>query len=159
MDASAVLTPTNNYPPLLITQPSSLTVTQGATASFSAIVTGSSPKFQWRFNNANIAGATSNTLTLSNVTAASAGLYALVVSNATATITSSVASLSVAVTQSFDTVFFESFDSGSSATNWNIFDGAAKWDLRLHRRLVVRLQRLLQQLQRNFHSARSPRHQ
>src|SRR5262249_47563325 len=79
MDATAVLTPTNNYPPMIILQPASLTVTQGATAVFAPVVTGSSLAYQWQFNGANIPGATGTGLSLSNVQASAAGTYALIV--------------------------------------------------------------------------------
>jgi hypothetical protein len=125
MDFTAAVTPTNNYPPLIITQPSSLTVTQGATAILSATVTGSSPSYQWRFNAANIAGATASSLALTNIQPTSAGSYSLVVSNATAAITSSTASLSVLISQSNQTTFYENFDLPSANTNWNVFDGSA----------------------------------
>ena len=58
MDATAVLVPSNNYPPLLVTQPASLTVTQGTTVTFAPLVTGSLLAYQWRFNGANLSGAT-----------------------------------------------------------------------------------------------------
>jgi hypothetical protein len=125
MDASSVLTPTNNYPPLIITQPSSLTVTQGATATFSATLTGSALNYQWSFNGAPIGGATQNSFSINNVQGANAGIYALVITNATATVTSSVASLSVLLNENSQTMFYDNFDSASSSTNWNLFDGSA----------------------------------
>jgi hypothetical protein len=124
MDATAVLTPTNNYPPLIVAQPASLTVTQGATAVFAPVVTGSSLAYQWQFNGANISGATSTNLSLTNLQPSSAGTYTLIVTNSTAALTSSVASLSLVITQNFQTVFYETFDSASASTNWNLFDGS-----------------------------------
>src|SRR5262249_22727431 len=50
LNGTALLTPTNNYPPLLVTQPASLTVTQGVAATFAPVVTGSALNYQWRFN-------------------------------------------------------------------------------------------------------------
>jgi len=125
MDASAVLTPTNNYPPLIIAQPFSLTVTQGATANFSATVTGSTLNYQWSFNGAPISGATQSTFSINNVQGGNAGIYALVITNTTATVTSSVASLSVLLNEISQTVFYDNFDSSLSSTNWNLFDGSA----------------------------------
>src|SRR5262249_53273010 len=123
MDGTALLTPTNNYPPLFVTQPASLTATQGAGAVFWPTVTGSSLKYQWQFNGADLPGATSNRLAFASAQPAQAGTYTLIVSNATATLTSSVASLSVVIPQSSQTVFYESFDSPSASTNWNLFQG------------------------------------
>lgn len=99
VDASAVLVPSNNYPPLIISQPSSLTVTQGDTASFSVIATGSSLAYQWRFNGSPISSGTNSALVLSNAVPAMAGNYSVVLSNVSATLTSSIASLSVVATQ------------------------------------------------------------
>src|SRR5205823_8144975 len=46
-------------PPAITTQPISLTVTQGAGATFSVVATGSGPlHYQWRFDQSNLAGAT-----------------------------------------------------------------------------------------------------
>jgi hypothetical protein len=125
MDATAVLSPTNNYPPLIVTQPMSATVTQGTSMAFTAIVTGSDLHYQWQFNNVNIAGSTGSTLNLSNVQGSNAGTYMVVISNSTAQITSSAASLSVSVPQTFQSVFYEPFDSPTANTNWNLFDGSA----------------------------------
>lgn len=124
MDFTPALIPTNNYPPLIVAQPASLTVTQGYSASLSAVVTGSQLSYQWRFNGTNIPGATATNLMLTNVQPANAGIYALVVSNSTIAITSSVASVSVLMDQPMQTVFSETFDSPSASTNWNVFDGS-----------------------------------
>jgi hypothetical protein len=125
LDATAVLTPTNNYPPMFITQPSSLTTTQGATVVFAPVVTGSLLNYQWRFNGAPISGATGSSLTLSNVQPVQAGNYSVIVSNASASVTSVSASLSVGITETSQTPFYDSFDSASSSTNWDGFEGSA----------------------------------
>lgn len=125
LDGSALLTPANNYPPLIAVQPASLTATQGLSAAFTPTVTGSSLTYQWRFNGAAIPGATSSNLVFADVQAANAGTYQLVVSNATGVLTSSVASLSVLTPQSSQTVFYENFDSAASSNNWDLFQGSA----------------------------------
>jgi hypothetical protein len=81
--------------------------------------------YQWRFNGATIPGATGTGLALTNVQPANAGNYVLVVSNATAVVTSSIASVSVLINQSTQVIYSEDFDSPSGNTNWNVFDGAA----------------------------------
>ena len=121
LNGSALLTPANNYPPLIVKQPASLTATQGSTIAFTPTVTGSAINYQWQFNGANLPGATSSNLTLVNVQAANAGTYTLVASNATAVVTSSVASLSVLLTQGSQTIFFEGFDATTSNNNWDLF--------------------------------------
>ncbi len=100
-DASAVLTATNNYPPLLIQSPVSQTITQGMTANFNAVVTGSDMKYRWYFNGSPMTGATSSSLVISNAQTSHAGSYSFVASNilqsATRAVTSSVATLSVSL--------------------------------------------------------------
>ncbi len=94
---SAVATLTVNTPPTIGTQPADLTVIPGQNAAFSVVASGSQPLYyQWFYNtNTPLAGATSATLTLTNVQPGNAGSYSVVVSNATASITSSNAVLTV----------------------------------------------------------------
>jgi hypothetical protein len=62
--------------------PQSLVTNAGATVSFSVTATGTGQlSYQWLFNGANIPGATSVTLSLTNVQLASAGDYWVVVTN------------------------------------------------------------------------------
>ena len=82
--------------PSIITQPASLAVLAGATAVFSVTAAGAAPlSYQWQFSGSNIAGATSTALSLSNVQSAQAGNYAVRVTNAFGSITSSNALLTV----------------------------------------------------------------
>ena len=77
-------------------QPQSTTVVKGQTATFSVNAIGSAPlTYQWRFGGVNLAGATNNVLTLTNVQAAQAGLYSVVISNPFGNTTSSNATLTV----------------------------------------------------------------
>src|SRR5262249_49107061 len=77
--------------------PASLTTTQGLSAAFTPIITGSLLNYQWQFNGTNVPGATGSSYTLNNVQVNQAGNYLVVASNATAVVTSGVAVLSVAV--------------------------------------------------------------
>lgn len=95
LDATSVLTPTNNYPPLIVAPPLSLTATQGLSAVFSPIITGSLLNYQWRLNGTNLPGRTEAMLTLNNVQPNQAGNYSVLVSNASGMATSAVATLSV----------------------------------------------------------------
>ena len=82
--------------PTVTTQPASQTVAAGGTAVFSVAATGSAPlAYQWAHGGSAIAGATSPTLTLTDVRAASAGSYAVVVSNGGGSVTSDTATLTV----------------------------------------------------------------
>jgi hypothetical protein len=84
--------------PVITTQPTNLTVTAGNTAMFTVTASGTPPpNYQWSFNNTNITGATTATLILTNVQAAQAGSYSVVVSNVAGSITSSNALLTVNV--------------------------------------------------------------
>ncbi len=82
--------------PTFTTQPASQTVSVGATVTFTAAASGTpAPTYQWSLNNTAIAGATSATLSLSNVQTSAAGNYAVVATNSAGTVTSSTASLVV----------------------------------------------------------------
>jgi uncharacterized repeat protein (TIGR01451 family) len=86
------------FPPSITQQPTSLTVTQGQTASFAVLATGDNPlRYQWRMNSGDLSGATNSILSISNVQSTSAGTYQVVVSNPFAAVTSAVATLVVAV--------------------------------------------------------------
>src|ERR1017187_6757086 len=87
---------TNPAPAVIITQPANLTVAQGASATFSVVASGYGPlSYQWRFNQAPLAGATDSSYTTNNVQLANAGGYSVVVSNVGGLSASSTAFLSV----------------------------------------------------------------
>ncbi|MBI5383402.1 MAG: immunoglobulin domain-containing protein [Verrucomicrobia bacterium] len=98
---SAVATLTVTQPgiaPSITSQPQSRTNIAGTTATFSVVATGTEPlSYQWRFNNTDLAGATSTNLTLTNVQLINAGNYTVVVTNAYGNVTSLVAALTVTV--------------------------------------------------------------
>ena len=88
--------------PMITTQPQSVTVAVGGTATFSVTASGDPPlSYQWRRNDADLAGKTDSTLTLINVQATNAGTYAVVVSHDSDSVTSSNALLRVLVPPSF----------------------------------------------------------
>ncbi|MCI0748014.1 MAG: immunoglobulin domain-containing protein [Verrucomicrobia subdivision 3 bacterium] len=90
-------------PPSILTRPRSQSLYAGRTARFTASgIGGASPlTFQWQHASTNISdsgtisGATSSSLTINNVTAANAGDYQLIISNAAGSITSSVVTLTI----------------------------------------------------------------
>jgi hypothetical protein len=83
-------------PPNILTQPVSLSITQGANATFTVACVGTVPlRYQWRFNGTNITDATATAYTRSNALPSHAGDYAVVVTNTGGAITSSVAALTV----------------------------------------------------------------
>ncbi len=83
--------------PTITTQPSSQTIAEGATATFSVVAAGSAPlSYQWQSNGTPIAGATSSTYKTPAQSAAADGtLFTVVVSNAAGSVQSSAAKLSV----------------------------------------------------------------
>lgn len=86
-----------NMIPYISGQPTGQTIFQGGSASFIASIGGSMPmRCQWRFNGADIPGATNLSYTVANAMPADAGSFSLVVSNLYGGIVSSNAVLSVA---------------------------------------------------------------
>lgn len=78
------------------TQPQSQTVAVGANVNFTVAASGPPTLgYQWQYNGAFIPGQTGTSLALSNVQLGDAGNYTAVVSNSTASVTSSVAVLTV----------------------------------------------------------------
>jgi pectin methylesterase-like acyl-CoA thioesterase len=91
---SATLTVT--VPPVITTQPTNLTVLNGAAAAFTVAVTGvPAPGYQWKKGGVDISGANSATLSFASVTPADAGTYSVLVTNAAGTVLSSNAVLLV----------------------------------------------------------------
>jgi pectate lyase len=73
---------TNPVAPSFVSTPVSQVVLQGNNASFTATVLGTLPiTYQWSYNNVPIQGATSLTLTLTNVQTSASGSYTLTASN------------------------------------------------------------------------------
>ncbi|HYE32878.1 MAG TPA: immunoglobulin domain-containing protein, partial [Methylomirabilota bacterium] len=93
---SAAATLTVSVPPAITQQPTNLTHRVGETAVFSVVATGSAPlRYQWRFNGADIQGATEAALSLSNISAAAAGAYSVAVTGSGVTVVSQNALLTV----------------------------------------------------------------
>jgi hypothetical protein len=84
--------------PSITTQPTNQVTTIGGSANFYVTATGSTPlSYQWTLNGAGVLGATGATLSLTNVQSAQVGTYAVVVTNAAGSATSSSASLQLLV--------------------------------------------------------------
>lgn len=93
--AAAVLTVVYP-PPTITTQPQSASVQAGGAATF-AVTVSSVPEvtYQWRRDGVNIAGATSSSLSFSNVQSAQAGRYSVTVTSSFGSVTSVDALLTV----------------------------------------------------------------
>ena len=100
VSSNAVLTiNTNPAGPVFVSQPASQVVLLGGTASFTASATGTQPiTYQWNKDSTPIPGATSSTLTLTNVQPGDEGSYTVTASNTVSTATSSAAVLTVTTT-------------------------------------------------------------
>jgi len=86
----------NGTAPSITSQPASLTVTAGASASFSVTASGTAPlTYQWTKGGATINGATSSTYSIASTVTGDAGNYAVTVTNSAGTATSNVATLTV----------------------------------------------------------------
>ena len=91
-----LLTPVRNMPPVITSQPHGATNNAGENTVFSVSVTGTTLlNYQWTLNGTNLPGATSSSLTISNVAQGDLGSYAVVVSDALGTAISSNAVLSM----------------------------------------------------------------
>ena len=92
------ITKGDETPPFITTSPTNLTVTAGQNATFTVAVAGAAPLYyQWRFNTTNnLSWAAGATLIITNAQSANAGSYAAVVSNSYGSVTSAVATLTIA---------------------------------------------------------------
>ena len=90
---------TNPVMPVFNSQPISLVVLTGSAAGFTAVAGGTAPiSYQWNKNGTPIPGATSTTLSLSNVQVADDGSYTLTASSRVGRVTSNPAQLVVTTT-------------------------------------------------------------
>ena len=82
--------------PTIQVQPQNQNAGAGGTVNFSVTASGApAPTYQWRRNGIAIPGATSSLLTVSNIQAAQAGDYSVVITNAFGSVTSTVATLTL----------------------------------------------------------------
>lgn len=79
--------------PVIISQPTGQSITNGTGIVLSVGATGTGLTYQWKFNGTNIPNANAPTLTLTNLSAAAAGRYTVEVSNAGGTVASIPADL------------------------------------------------------------------
>jgi endonuclease/exonuclease/phosphatase family metal-dependent hydrolase len=113
-----------NAPPLerpaIVSPPQNQTVTNGANVTFSVNATGTPPlAYQWQLNNTNLPGATSSNLTLTAVTFAQAGFYAVVITNVLGSAGSGPVALSVWCASAPSFSFLTYNANGNGQTNWS----------------------------------------
>ncbi|MFM2083135.1 MAG: hypothetical protein RL380_1826, partial [Verrucomicrobiota bacterium] len=93
---SAVAVLTVSAAPSITASPASQNIGVNSNATFTVSVNGTAPlTFQWRFNGAEISGATTNPFTLPGVLTNNAGNYDVVVTNGFGSVTSAPAALTV----------------------------------------------------------------
>ena len=125
-----------DLPPGIISQPASRTNGAGTTATFTVTATGTHPLiYRWLKDGANIveggdvSGASSPTLSLANVQFDDGGKFAVVVSNNSGSVTSSVAVLTVQA--SSDSTALLTFDALPLGADWSVIQngyGRLLWD-------------------------------
>jgi hypothetical protein len=99
-DSTAAFSPTlvsgspSNLPPVIINQPESQTVLTNVTVTLS-VTASNATSYQWESNMVDLAGQTNDSLTLNNVVVSDSATYRVVVSNATDSVISSNAVLTV----------------------------------------------------------------
>ncbi|MFM2082515.1 MAG: hypothetical protein RL380_1206, partial [Verrucomicrobiota bacterium] len=85
--------------PNITTQPVSTSGGVGENTTFTVTATGiPDPTYQWQFNGTDISGATGTSLTLNTLSNGNAGNYTVIAANASGSVTSSVAALTVVCT-------------------------------------------------------------
>ena len=110
---SAVQTLTVNGAPVFTRQPADAARAVGESITFSTTVGGfPTPTLQWRFNGSPIAGATGNSLTLSDLGTVRSGSYDVVATNSVGTATSTAASL-VVIPENYEGTYFGTLSDGS----------------------------------------------
>lgn len=102
--------------PTIATQPFDQSAAAGSSVSFVVVSAGfPAPTYQWRKNGSPISGATSSILTLNNVGAGDVSSYDVVVTNASGTVTSRAAALTLAATPANDAFANAATLTGTSA--------------------------------------------
>ncbi len=81
--------------PVITTQPQTQTVDANTPASFSVVASGGPFTYQWKFNGANIAGATNSVYLIPFTSPTNAGIFTVVVKNSSGPVVSSPAQLTV----------------------------------------------------------------
>ena len=86
--------------PVITSQPANAWVVNGGSASFAVSAVGTTPmSYQWQFDGTNLSQATNASLLLSNVSKASVGNYQVIITNASGSTNSAMASLGLVHSQ------------------------------------------------------------
>jgi cyclophilin family peptidyl-prolyl cis-trans isomerase len=113
---------TAESPPIIISQPTNLTIVSGSTATFSVTATNVS-SYQWQAGTVPIAGATNATLVLPDVSADQSGSsYQVVITAPDGETTTSTPAVLTVVTGTLVQITFSGFPGGSSNVVVQLFD-------------------------------------
>lgn len=94
VSGSVTLNYTLAAPPVVTSQPASRTVVAGSNATLTVSASGTTPlSYQWRTNVVNYPGRTTNSMTVTNFSAAKEGGYDVVITNVAGAVTSTAAQL------------------------------------------------------------------
>jgi hypothetical protein len=119
---SVVATLQVTEPVQITSQPQSQIVLAGQTVTFSVTASGGAPLgYQWRFNGANIAGATNPQLVFTNVQPSRSGTYSVLVTNAVGSLSSTNATLTVVIPPTVTITATDPVASESDASNTGQF--------------------------------------
>ncbi|HTD65543.1 MAG TPA: immunoglobulin domain-containing protein, partial [Candidatus Limnocylindria bacterium] len=135
---SAVVSLTAIAAPIIARQPASQSVLAGSTVNVNFSALGSAPMvYQWLSNGTNlsnagnVSGVTTTNLRLTSILAAQAGEYSVIVSNASGSVTSEVATVLVGVSPTFDLQpASRTVVSGSNVTLTTLVSGTAPFGYR-----------------------------
>jgi len=106
-----------NPRPVLVSQLQGQTVVAGSAVNFSVTAGGATPlNYQWMFNGTNLPSATNSALMLTNIQAADAGAYAVVVTNSFGAVTSAPPAI---LTVLNGLAYFNNFE-GSVGPEWSL---------------------------------------
>lgn len=110
-----IVTVSTDAVPTITQQPSSARTVVGSGASFVVLASGlPAPTYQWKKNGVAISGATASTYSLTSATAGDAGDYTVTVTNSAGSVTSSLATLTVAAANTAPTIAWSQVPDGNT---------------------------------------------
>jgi hypothetical protein len=117
--------PATNEPPAIHAQPQNQFVIIGSNATLTVAASGTPPlNYQWRFNGANLPGATLGSYTRVNAQFTHSGYYDVIVSNTHGQATSQVALLTVTLPPEPQIEWLDNFDVNTAAS-WTVNNSSA----------------------------------